>query len=678
MSALPFSRFQSIPLNGVRPSGWLQDFLDRQSKGLTGNAAVSGYPYGFKFWGTRDDNTQGSYDAWWPYEQTAYWIDGALKCGYLSGDAELYHKALEEVDFAVDHAAVDGFIGPDSLRTKNRWPHAVFFRAVLAQYEITGEARYRDALIRHYRSTAHPMGWDRDVTGVEILVNLYQASGQTDLLDMAEQLYARFNELWPEHDCAINTLLSEKKLSEHGVTFNEIVKLAAVLYCATGKADYLNAAIHGYAKLDRQARLADGLHSCSEHIQGNTSRDMHETCDIADHTWALSYLLQASGEAQYADRIEQVIFNALPGSITKDFRALQYFSCPNQVVATSTSNHTLFMRGLNWMSYRPDHEVQCCPGNVHRALPNFVSRMWLRSADGGIVAALYGPGSLRTTVGAAQTPVTITARTRYPYQQSVEFSIQPAEPTSFPFSLRIPAWCAQAKLIVNGQAVEADLQPGSFFTLDQLWQPSDVVQLELPFELALDHWPNDGISLTYGPLVLALPIPARAEIETQNSTILQQQKTLGNRYEPRPTVVKSDFPAWNLYPNSPWNYALCVDEASLPNLKVDWNENCSDPLDAANPAFQVRVKARRVRGWRLVHTRRVRQFGHWVEDGKFRRGRRTISGDFQFTPPLPDPRRLPAKLYRDLEEIELIPYGATMLRMTVFPRAGAEASSCPV
>ena len=105
---------------------------------------------------------------------------------------------------------------------------------------------------------------------------------------------------------------------------------------------------------------------------------MHETCDITDHTWALAYLLQATGDARYADRIEQVIFNALPGSITKDFHALQYFSCPNQVIATSTSNHNLFMRGLNWMSYRPDHEVQCCPGNLHRAMPNFVSKMWMR------------------------------------------------------------------------------------------------------------------------------------------------------------------------------------------------------------------------------------------------------------------------------------------------------------
>ncbi|MFT3891496.1 MAG: glycoside hydrolase family 127 protein [Anaerolineales bacterium] len=602
-----------FPLRDIRPSGWLQDFLERQASGLTGNVAVSGYPYGYKFWGTKEDDTKGSYSAWWPYEQTAYWIDGALKAGYLAGADELYNQALEEVDFAIEHADADGFIGPESLRDKDRWPHAVFFRAVLAQYEITGDYKYIDALIKHYRSMPHPMGWDRDVTGVEILLYLYQESGEADLLEMAEKLYESFNRKWPEHDAALKTLLSDKEQSEHGVTFNEEAKLAAMLYTATGKKKYLRAVEHGYQKLYENARLADGLHSASEHIHGKTALDMHETCDLTDHTWALTYLLQATGKAKYADQIEQIVFNALPGSITKDFHALQYFSAPNQVIVTSNSSHNPFMCGLNWMSYRPDHEVQCCPGNVHRTMPNFIHRMWMRAEDGGIMAAMYGPGDLHATVGKSQTLLTISATTDYPYQQEINFLIDPEKPVRFAFYLRIPEWCRKAKLRVNGKAVQAKLRPGSFFRLERLWKPGDEVQLEMPFTLAIEHFPDNGISLRYGPLTLAFPIPTRAEIETENSTVRQQKETMREQYVPRPIVVKEEFPAWNLYPDGAWNYALQLDEDSLKNLIVEWNDSCTDPLDASNPPLKVRVPAKKVRGWKVVRAKKIKQFGHWTE-----------------------------------------------------------------
>lgn len=658
---------QFIPLREVHPSGWIETFLKTQAAGLTGHPEAHGYPYGSKFWGATNNDT-GPYAAWWPYEQTGYWIDGALKCADLCGEAALYQRALEEIEYAIEHAAPDGFIGPDMLRKKDRWPYAVFFRAVIAQYEISGEQRYLDALARHYRSTPHPMNWDRDVTGVEILVYLYQHTGDTFFLGEAEDLYRRFNTQIPEHDCSINSLLSGKKITEHGVTFNEIAKLAAILYTVTGKEEYLQAVVNGYAKVERDQMLADGLHSCTERLRGRSALDSHETCDIADHTLALGYLLLATMDARYADRIEKIIFNALPGAVTKDFTALQYFSCPNQVIATPTSNHNRFMRGFNWMTYRPDHEVQCCPGNVHRAMPNYTARQWLKRGEKEIIAALFGPGNLHTHIEGAS--LTITERTNYPSEQCVEFVFKPPNPLRFTFTVRIPGWSTRASLSLNGQPLDLPTPPGTFLPIKRDWQPGDVLRLDLPFELALQHFPRGGISVDYGPLSFSLPVPTRSDIESGDSTEFQRRITHGNFFTPRQQGANADFPAWELTPTGRWNYALCVDEESLASLaQIEWNSPTNNLFDPAQPFITIRLPARSVEGWTPVQHQGTRQETNWVSRGRWRYGMRQLKGKFTFTPPLPDPKTLAERLSPEIEWIELVTYGSTLLRVTVFPQA---------
>lgn len=662
--------YSFLHLRDVHPAGWIEAFLKIQAAGLTGHPEVQGYPYGQRFWGNANEDT-GPYAAWWPYEQTAYWLDGALKCGYLCRDEALYRRALDEIDTAIAHAAPDGFIGPAFLRTKDRWPYAVFFRAVLAQYEICGDPHYLDALGKHYRSTPHPMGWDRDASGVEILALLYQHTGDPAYLDQAEDLYRRFNATFPKHDCSLQTLSSDKKATAHGVTFNELAKLAAVLCSVSENPAYRQAVVHGFAKVDRDQLLADGLHSCTERLRGRDALDSHETCDITDHTWALGYLLQITGDVGYADRIEKIIFNALPGAVTKDFKALQYFSCPNQVIATHTANHNRFQRGFNWMSYRPDHEVQCCPGNVHRAMPNYVGRQWMKAGDTEIVAALYGPGCVQTRL--AGIPLTITARTAYPSDQAIEFGIQPAKPARFTFTVRIPGWCRHASLTLNGRPVELPLMAGTFVPITREWQPDDRLRLNLPFELALQHFPKGGISIDYGPLTFSLPIAAHAQIETGDSTNDQRRDVQAEFYTPRLKGATEAFPAWELTPASRWNYALCVDKETLPRLaQICWHAPSETPFNPNRPTVTLRVPARTVAGWDLEAHEDMLQESYWVVRGKWKMGTRRIKGVFALTPPLPARKDLKARLGREIEWIELVPYGTTTLRLTVFPQVAAE------
>ena len=134
MAAFAYSRYHPVALSQIRPAGWLRAFLSRQCAGITGHPEASGYPFNQTFWGnpTHVPDVPDPAMLWWPYEQTAYRIDGALKAGFLAGDETVYRTALAELDQALAHAAPDGFIGPDMFRTQDRWPYTVFFRAVLA------------------------------------------------------------------------------------------------------------------------------------------------------------------------------------------------------------------------------------------------------------------------------------------------------------------------------------------------------------------------------------------------------------------------------------------------------------------------------------------------------------------------------------------------------------------
>lgn len=274
MAAVSHAHYRSAGLGEVKPSGWILEFLRRQCEGITGHPEASGYPFDHAFWSDPGALPDVPDEAmmWWPYEQTGYWVDAALKTGFLAGDDRVYGMALSQIDAAIETADADGFIGPQMFRTKNRWPYHIFFRAVLSQYVISRDVRYRDALVRHYRSTPHPMGFSRDVAEVELLLALYDDTGEIDLLEMAEDLYRRFNNQTSEHDVdfSLRGMLSDKPVTAHGVTFNEIAKLGALRFAATGDRDSLAATVHAYAKVQAEHVLADGLHSSAEGMDGWT------------------------------------------------------------------------------------------------------------------------------------------------------------------------------------------------------------------------------------------------------------------------------------------------------------------------------------------------------------------------------------------------------------------------
>jgi DUF1680 family protein len=93
----------------------------------------------------------------------------------------------------------------------------------------------------------------------------------------------------------------------------------------------------------------------------------------------------------------------------------------------------------------------------------------------------------------------------------VAVHVIPEQPATFGLRLRIPGWCRSAEVRVNGAAVNLpELLAQGYIRIERLWQPGDVVTLDLamPVERLSAHpdvQADQGcVALQRGPLIYCL------------------------------------------------------------------------------------------------------------------------------------------------------------------------------
>jgi len=606
--------FSPLPLGAVKPTGWLRDQLRIQADGLSGHLE--------EFWpdlGPQSAWLGGSGEGW---ERGPYYVDGLVPLAYLLGDPVLIGRARKWVDWALTHQRADGAIGPE--KNLDWWPNMLMLKALTQYQEVTGDPRVIPFLRKYVayqlanidKRPLHEWAIYRWQDEVLSMVWLYNRTGDTAALELARKLHSQgydWNAQFAQFGYTDKVTKELATLKTHGVNNAMALKAAAVWSLISGREEDKKAAYTMLTELDRYHGQANGMHAADEHYAGRDPSQGVELCAVVEAMFSYEVELAILGDAAIGDRLEKVAFNALPGTFSPDMWAHQYDQQPNQVLV-SLGKRAWATNGPESNLFGLEPNFGCCTANLHQGWPKFAASLWMRTADGGLVAAAYAPSTVAAEV-AGGAKVQITEETDYPFRDRISMRVAVDRTAEFPLLLRIPAWATEARVSVNGGAADS-ARAGEFHAIRRKWTMGDRVDIVFPMRVRVVTGYHNAAIVERGPLVYSLAI--------------------GESWR----KLKQTGPAadWEVFPTTPWNYALSLNRAA--------------------PADSFSVKEEKVpkqpfsfEGAPVVLEAHGRRLTDWVLD-------RDSAGTLPVSP---------VESKRPLETVRLIPYGAAKLRITDFP-----------
>jgi hypothetical protein len=175
----------------------------------------------------------------------------------------------------------------------------------------------------------------------------------------------------------------------------------------------------------------------------------------------------AFADARYADELERVLYNGVLSGVS--LKGNTYFY-ENPLEAGK--NRTRWA----W------HGCPCCPPmflKIMGALPGYI----YAQDQGAVYVNLFVGSQTSLTVNSAK--VIIRRTTRYPWDGAVRLSVEPERQTEFAINVRLPAWCADPRLKVNGKPLATFEKVRGYARLQRKWRRGDLIDLSLPMPVQL-------------------------------------------------------------------------------------------------------------------------------------------------------------------------------------------------
>jgi uncharacterized protein len=621
--------FIPLPPGAVEPAGWLRDWCLAARNGFTGH--MDDYDAEFKRAWAPDHKMTGDGLLWfkgaWPYEGGGYWFDGLTRLGFALHDEALIEQAKNRLYAVADHMNPNGLLflwwldrnSPGDRKAVNAalggwplWACGLLGRAMTGFYAGSGDKHVLETLEMAYGADTNCL---RAITGSMSnpgpAFDTFCWTGNQGIAGALDAMFKKegggllpsLNRYRTVPDLTPGTVVD----NAHVVEFIESTTPWAVGYLWTGDTRYLQAAVAWHDLLERVAMQPSGVPVSDEWYGPTGAFRGSETCDVAGYVWSQVCLLSVTGEGRMADRLERAFFNAGPATVSRDFKSHVYFQSPNRFANLSPD----FPHGprAGGGAYLSKHSPLCCTAALNRIVPWFVTHMWMATYDKGLAATCYGPCKV-TALVADHVPVVIVCKTDYPFNDIIDISVQPTRETVFPLDFHIPGWCAAPSLSVNGSALTVERSARGFARVNRTWKPGDTVQLRLPMTASVQTGrdtasgpPYDGAhrvtpvtipeqpktggvpyaSVSYGPLLFALPIPDATDANTPDPSARWQFAL--DVQDPGLTVERAAMPAR-------WDWPLKAPLKLRANMvEIAWNPDPKAPRLPASASRKVETGA---------------------------------------------------------------------------------------
>lgn len=459
----------------------------------------------------------------WQTEFWGKWFTSAILAYRYKPTPQLKKVLDNAVDGLIATQTPDGYIGNYAdgkhLEAWDIWGRKYCMLGLLAYYDLTREPKALKAACKvadhlmtellERNALIVKMGNHRGMAASSVfepVCLLYSRTGYKRYLDFAEEIVRQWEtpegpQLISKADIDVAKRFPKPKINWYGwgqgqkaYEMMSCYEGLLELYRLTGKDIYRDAVEKTWENIrNTEINIAGSGSSMETWFEGSKLQTLpithyQETCVTATWIKLCQQLLRLTGEAKYADAIEQSFYNALLGAMKPDGSDwAKYTPLSGQRLEGSEQCHM----GLN-----------CCVASGPRGLFTFPLTT-VMSAKDGLQVNFFVNGSYTLQTPGKQ-KIELIQETDYPETGKISMKVQLQNPENMSLRVRIPQWSKKTSLTINGEPA-SDITPGKYFKIERKWKSGDAIVLNLDMRgrvLSLGEFP-ENIAILRGPVVLS-------------------------------------------------------------------------------------------------------------------------------------------------------------------------------